>query len=32
MKEQFDDYFGGIQVNPDARNRIFGMVMRGIRR
>ena len=32
MREQFDDYFGGIQVNPDARNRIFGMVMRGIRR
>ena len=32
MKEQFDDYFGGIQGNPDARNRIFGIVMRGIRR
>jgi len=32
MREYFDDYFGRIQNNLDSRNRIFGMVMRGIRR
>ena len=32
MKEHFDEYFGRIQNNLDSRNRIFGMVMRGIRR
>jgi len=32
MREYFDDYFGSIQNNFDARSRIFGTVMRGIRR
>jgi len=32
MKEIFDEYFGMIQQDPHARNRIFGMVVRGIRR
>ncbi len=32
LRDLFDDYFGTVQTNPNARNRIFGMVVRGIRR
>ena len=32
MVEIFDNFFGNIQTNPNARNRIFGMVIRGIKR
>ena len=32
MRDLFDEYFGTVQTNPNARSRIFGMVARGIRR
>ena len=32
MQEKFNNYFGGAQQNPNARNRIFDMVIRGIRK
>ena len=32
MRELFNDYFGSIQTDSKSRDRIFGIVMRGIRR
>ena len=32
MRELFNDYFGNIQTDSKSRDRIFGIVMRGIRR
>ena len=32
MQELFNEYFGNIQTDHNARDRIFGTVMRGIRR
>ena len=32
LRDIFDNYFGTAQSNPNARNRIFGMVVRGIQR
>ena len=32
MQELFKEYFGNVQMEPKSRDRIFGMVMRGIRR
>ena len=32
MQELFNEYFGNVQMEPKSRDRIFGMVMRGIRR
>jgi hypothetical protein len=32
LRDIFDNYFGDSQTNPDARNRIFGVVIRGIKR
>ena len=32
LRDVFDDYFGDSQSNPNARKRIFGMVVRGIKR
>lgn len=32
LRDLFNNYFGDSQSNPDARNRIFGVVIRGIKR